>query len=190
MEKKNLNINITWKSLKLLFHSSPIMCLLFLMFEGLLSVIPILSAKIISEIVTTFTQDFGDTGIDYLILIVTVYILMNVMVQIITPIRSLITEGLSEKIARDSELMLNQKIISFQTLNCFEEHEFYNELKLARDGCGVRLISSLQMISSLMRGMITICLTTGYLLSIHVAIGLVSLIALVPVRKMRISFWS
>lgn len=180
MKKKLLHLeNITLKSLQLLFHASPIMCIAFLVFEIVFCLIPIFSAKAISQIVNIFA-DLNHSEINELMLIVIFYISMNVSMQVLFPIRNNVSEKLSDRIAKDSEMMFNSKIASFHSIYCFENNEFYNEMQIARNGCGTRLISSLQMISSLLRGIITIVLTAGYMLSIHWIIGTISLLAVIP----------
>lgn len=171
--------SVTLKSLALMLHSSPVLCVLFLLFEIVLCVIPVFSAKVISQIIEYFT-DIEGHSLDYLIRIVAFYIIMNVTTQILSPVRRLVHEKLSDQIARDSEMMFNSKVASLNTVQCFENNGFFNQMQLAKSGCGARLISSLQMISSLLRGGITIVLTVGYMLSIHWLIGSISLLAVIP----------
>ena len=180
MKKHLLSMqNVTLKSFQLLFHASPIMCIAFFMFEILFCLIPIFSAKAISQIVNIFS-DLKNSELNDLMLIVVFYISMNIGMQVLLPIRNNVSEKLSDKIAKDSEMMFISKIASFHSIHCFENNEFYNEMQIARNGCGTRLISSLQMISSLLRGIITIILTAGYMLSIHWVIGTISLLAVIP----------
>ena len=179
MKKDFLPENITLKSIQLVFRSSPAMCRAFIAFELVFCLIPIFSAKAISQIVTIFGTLSVSKYTD-LMQVVIFYITMNVGMQVLFPIRNHISKKLSNKVAKDSEMMFNSKVTSFHSVYCFENNEFYNEMKLIRNGCGIRLISSLQMISSLLRGVITIALTAGYLLSIHWLIGAISLLAVIP----------
>lgn len=171
--------NITYQSLKLLFHASPMSCIAFILLEIVFCTIPIFSAKAISRIVDIFTVR-NELQINNLTLIVAFYIAMTVTVQVLSPIRNTVSERLSDKIARDSEMMFNAKLASLYSIDCFENNEFYNEMQLAKNGCGIRLISYLHMISSLLRGIVTIFLTAGYMLSIHWIIGMISLLAVIP----------
>lgn len=178
--KKNPAQNsITLKSINLLFCTAPIMCTIFITMEIVFCLIPILSSKVISQIVDAFTS-FYDIKINNLTMLVAFYVFMNISVQALSPVRSMIAERLSDKVAKESEMLFNSKIISLNSINCFENNEFFNEMQLARNGCGQRLISSLQMISSLLRGVITISLTAGYMISIHWVIGSISLLAVIP----------
>ena len=54
MKKDFLPENITLKSIQLVFRSSPAMCRAFIAFELVFCLIPIFSAKAISQIVTIF----------------------------------------------------------------------------------------------------------------------------------------
>lgn len=171
--------SITFQSLKLIFSASPMLSASFIVFEVVFCIIPIFSAKVISQIINIFTA-LDESQFKNLIVIVIFYIIMNVMVQVLSPVRNMISERLSDKIARDSEVMFNSKVASLFSVNCFENNQFYNQMQLARNGCGVRLISSLQMISSLLRGIITVCLTAGYMLNVHWMIGAISLLAVIP----------
>lgn len=178
-KRKKLSESITFQSIKLLFQASPSMCAGFVLFEIIFCIIPIISAKIISQIVNIFS-DIEKYQLNDFIMVVIFYITMNVLMQVLFPLRNMISERLSDKIARDSEMMFNSKVASLYSINCFENNEFYNAMQLARNGCGIRLISSLQMISSLLRGSITILLTATYMLSIHWLIGSISLLAVIP----------
>lgn len=185
--KNNLNENITLQSLKFLFHASPVLCAIFLIFEIIFCLIPIFSARVISQIVNVFAV-FDESQLNCLMTLVVFYIIMNVTIQVLSPLRKLVSENLSDKIARDSEIMFNSKIASLYSIDCFENNQFFNEMQLARNGCGVRLISSLQMISSLLRGIITIALTAGYMLNVHWLIGAISLLAVIP--NTFYTFWA
>lgn len=171
--------SITYQSLKLIFSASPILSISFVIFEVAFCIIPIFSAKVISQIINIFTT-LDESQFKHLMVIVLFYIIMNVMVQVLSPVRNMISERLCDKIARDSEVMFDSKVASLFSVNCFENNQFYNEMQLARNGCGMRLISSLQMISSLLRGIITVCLTAGYMLNVHWMIGAISLLAVIP----------
>ena len=143
MKKDFLPENITLKSIQLVFRSSPAMCRAFIAFELVFCLIPIFSAKAISQIVTIFGTLSVSKYTD-LMQVVIFYITMNVGMQVLFPIRNHISKKLSNKVAKDSEMMFNSKVTSFHSVYCFENNEFYNEMKLIRNGCGIRLISSLQ----------------------------------------------
>ena len=178
--------NITLNSIRILFLASPLLCSMYLIADIIFSIIPIISAKLISQIVNIFS-DFKNNNINTLINIVIFYICINILIQILSPIRTYVSECLMDIVAKNTEQMLNKKICSFKKINCFEDNEFYNELRLAKNGSGARLISSLQMISSILRGVISITLTVGYMLQIHWIIGSISLISLIP--NTVFNFW-
>lgn len=184
--KKNNSIAITGKTIKMLFCVSPLMSVLAILFELSLSAIPILSARIVSRIVDLFAA-LEENNLSRILQAVVFYIIINVGIQLLSPIRNYLFERFSDKIAKDSEVKFSEKLTTFFTIGCFEDNQFYNDMQLAKSGCGARLISALQMLCSLFKGIITIVMTTGFMLQIHWLIGLVSLLALVP--NAIFNFW-
>jgi len=178
---------VTHKTFSLLFRASRPMFCLFLFFEVAFCLIPIACAKLIAQIVDLFADHSGGLSAQ-LATVALFYIALTIAIQVLSPIRSYVADRYADVVAKDSEVLLAKKLTLFFTVTCFEDHAFYNDMQLAKGGCGARLISQLQMISSILRGVITIATTAGLMLRIHWAIGLLALCALIP--NAYYSFWA
>ena len=178
---------VTHKTFSLLFRASRPMFCLFLFFEVAFCLIPIACAKLIAQIVDLFADHSGGLSAQ-LATVALFYIALTIAIQVLSPIRSYVADRYADVVAKDSEVLLAKKLTLFFTVTFFEDHAFYNDMQLAKGGCGARLISQLQMISSILRGVITIATTAGLMLRIHWAIGLLALCALIP--NAYYSFWA
>ncbi len=85
--KENNSIAITGKTIKMLFYVSPLMSVLVILFELSFSAIPILSARIVSRIVDLFA-DLEGTNFSRILQAVVFYIVINVGIQLLSPIRN------------------------------------------------------------------------------------------------------
>ena len=116
------------------------------------------------------------------------YLLLNILLQIIQPIQEFVHQRFQDKVGATSEEMLYRKINSFKGIDCFENHEFYNKLLLAKNGSGIRFISITDMFTSVFCGIITVIITSVYLVQVHWGIAAIALLSIFPATVYN--FWA
>jgi ATP-binding cassette subfamily B protein len=182
MKKKNLTsfiLGVLWKADAFDF------CAL-LVSDAFTCAIPLVCTKLISDIVTAFSS-YSVGMAKYVLHLAILYVLLNIFSQVILPIKEFMQLRFKDKIAGASELMMFEKISSFHGVECFESHEFYNKLLLAKDGSGIRFISITDMFSAILSGFITVCITVFYLVKVQWLIATIALLALLPATLYN--FW-
>ena len=108
--------------------------------------------------------------------------------QIIQPIQEFVHQRFQDRVGATSEEMLYGKINSFKGIDCFENHEFYNKLLLAKNGSGIRFISITDMFTSVFCGIITVVITSVYLVQVQWGIAAIALFSILPATIYN--FWS
>lgn len=187
MEEFTMRKNITLFILKVLSKTDIKDFILIISFNSISCIIPLVCTKLVSNIVSLFT---GDVLLNKNALLLTTfgYLLLNILLQIIQPIQEFVHQRFQDKVGATSEEMLYRKINSFKGIDCFENHEFYNKLLLAKNGSGIRFISITDMFTSVFCGIITVIITSVYLVQVHWGIAAIALLSIFPATVYN--FWA
>lgn len=179
--------NITLFILKVLSKTDIKDFILIISFNSISCIIPLVCTKLVSNIVSLFT---GDVLLNKNALLLTTfgYLLLNILLQIIQPIQEFVHQRFQDKVGATSEEMLYRKINSFKGIDCFENHEFYNKLLLAKNGSGIRFISITDMFTSVFCGIITVIISSVYLVQVHWGIAAIALLSIFPATVYN--FWA
>lgn len=173
------NIKMTFISLKLIVKNARLLSTIFVIIEIIISISPFVTLLAIRNIAN---QLVSNQLINYTSLLIPllVFIIANGINTVIEPIRTGIVEIIQDKVAFETQLELLKSVNNYQSIELFEFSSFYNEIKEAEAGSGNRMISVLQLSSSMFRGIITTAFSAYLFIELNWWIGILTILSIIP----------